>query len=113
MRDLKADFELGDPFVVGMTLERTPKRSESRRRRRCFAGSTAVGRRFFGFKVRHADWMNGQARPTACSGVLGQKEHVFDLFPCGVRPSTVEVILVEVKSGTAPNTNAAFEVGRR
>ena len=57
--------------------------------------------------------MNGQARATACGGVLGEEEHVFDLLPRGVRPSAVKVILIEMKSGTAPNTNSAFEVGRR
>ena len=72
-----------------------------------------VWRRFFRFKVGHADRMNGQARPTACGGVLGEEEHVFDLLPRGVRPSAVKVILIEMKSGTAPNTNSAFEVGRR
>lgn len=113
MRDLQADLKLRDSFVVGIPLERTPKRGESRRRWWCFAGSTSVGRRCFGFKVWHANRMNGQARPTACRGVFGEEEHVFDLLPCGVRPSTVEVILVEVKSGTAPNTNSTFEVGRR
>ena len=113
MRDLQADLELGNPFVVGMTLKRTPKRGETRRWRWCIAGLTSVGWRFIGIKVGHANRMNGQARSTACGGVFGEKKHVFDRLPCGVRPTTVEVILVEVKSGTAPNTNSAFEVGRR
>lgn len=113
MRDLQADLELGNPFVIGMTLKRTPKRGKTRRRRWCFAGSTPVGRRFFRFKVGHANRMNSQARPAACGGVLGEKEHVFDLLPRGVRPSTVKVILIEMKSGAAPNTNSAFEVTRR
>ena len=113
MRDLQADLELGNPFVVGMTLKRTPKRGETRRWRWCIAGLTSVGWRFIGIKVGHANRMNRQARSTACGGVFGEKKHVFDRLPCGVRPTTVEVILVEVKSGTAPNTNSAFEVGRR
>ena len=95
-----------------MTLKRTPKRGETRRWRWCIAGLTSIGWRFIGIKVGHANRMNGQARSTACGGVWRESARLRPP-PLWRRPTTVEVILVEVKSGTAPNTNSAFEVGRR